>query len=140
MVPNYKRPKIREYILGILETSPTDEDFDMIEYVENLEKEKKINDNNDDFGNIMIMALRYALGRRTYVTHEVPKFIMQNEEHINERVCIVFLRDVGRYIEDRKNKIIEDDSCDYNSWINLQNWLFKIAKEKKFNIVGYERR
>lgn len=100
----------------------------------------QINDNNNDFGNIMIMALRYALGRRTYVTQEVPEFIMQNKEHINERICVVMLRDINNYVQDRKNLLYKDDECDYNSWINLQNWLFKIAKERRFNVVGYERR
>ena len=99
-----------------------------------------VNDKNKDFGDIMIMALRYALGRRTYVSQEVPEFIMQNEEHINERICIVMLRDVGRYIEDRQTGIIEDDDCDYNSWLDFQNWLFKMANERKFNIIGYMRR
>lgn len=101
---------------------------------------KTITDKENDFGDIMIMALRYALGRRTYVTDEVPSFIKQNAEFINERICIVMLRDITRYIEDRKNGIEKDDDCDYNSWLSLQTWLFNIAKKKKFNIVGYMRR
>ena len=36
---------------------------------------KVINDIDNNFGDIMIMALRYALGRRTYVTNEGPDFI-----------------------------------------------------------------
>lgn len=101
---------------------------------------KTITDKENDFGDIMIMALRYALGRRTYVTDEVPSFIKQNAEFINERICIVMLGDITRYIEDRKNGIEKDDDCDYNSWLSLQTWLFNIAKKKKFNIVGYMRR
>lgn len=101
---------------------------------------KIITDKENDFGDIMIMSLRYALGRRTYVTDEVPSFIKQNAEFINERICIVMLRDITRYIEDRKNGIEKDDDCDYNSWLSLQTWLFNIAKEKKFNIVDYMRR
>ena len=41
-------------------------------------KSKIISDKDNDFGDIMIMALRYALGRRTYVTNEVCTFISQN--------------------------------------------------------------
>lgn len=100
----------------------------------------EVNDKEQSFGDIMIMALRYALGRKTYVTDEVPSFIKNNSNHLNERVCIVMLRDVGRYIEDRMNGIITDDNCDYNSWVNFHNWLFDIAKEKKFNVLNYERR
>lgn len=89
---------------------------------------------------IVISALRYALGRRTYITQETSEFIMNNPNLIDERVCIVMLRDIGRYFEDRKLWEYKDDECDYQSWVALQNWLFKIAKEKGFNVVGYERR
>ncbi len=88
----------------------------------------------------MIMALRYALGRRTYVTEEVPNFIKANSMYITERICIVMLKDVGNYISDRRNGIIRDDSWDHQSWLNFQNFLFNLAKGRNFNIVGYERR
>lgn len=93
-----------------------------------------------DLKNIVISALRYALGRRTYITQETAEFIMNNPDLIDERVCIVMLRDLGRYFEDRKLWEYKDDECDYQSWLALQNWLFKISKEKGFNVVGYDRR
>lgn len=95
---------------------------------------------------IIICALRYALGRRTYITSTVSDFIKEycyNKNFtsiIDERVCIVMLRDINRYMEDRKNGLIKDDECDYKTWIDLQNWLFDLAKEKHFNVVGYEVR
>lgn len=103
-------------------------------------KKKVIVDNHDDFGDIMIIALRYALGRRTYVTSEVPEFIKDNSEYINERICIVMLRDIEWYMKDRKSGLVKDDYCDYDSWIDLQNFLFNIAKVKGFNVVGYMTR
>lgn len=93
-----------------------------------------------DLKNIVISALRYALGRKTYITKETAEFIRNNPDLIDERVCIVMLRDLGRYFEDRKLWECKDDECDYHSWLALQNWLFKIAREKGFNVVGYERR
>ncbi len=42
MIPNYKRPTFREYLYNRLEEPLTDEDLDMIEYIEGLEKEKKM--------------------------------------------------------------------------------------------------
>lgn len=93
-----------------------------------------------DLKNIVISALRYALGRKTYITQETAEFIMSNPDLIDERVCIVMLRDIGRYFEDRELWQYKDDECDYKSWLALQNWLFKIAKEKDFNVIGYERR
>lgn len=93
-----------------------------------------------DLKNIVISALRYSLGRKTYITYETSEFIMKHPELIDERVCIVMLRDLGRYFEDRKLWEYKDDKCDYDSWITLQNWLFKIAKEKSYDVIGYERR
>ena len=101
---------------------------------------KQIYDKDNEFGDIMIMALRYALGRMTYVSSEVPDFIKQNGDSINERICIVMLRDIDWYFKDRKRGLISDDECDFNSWIDLQNWLFKLASDKGFNVIGYLRR
>lgn len=127
--------ELARYIQAEMNECPTFVPQDVIQ-----DKRKTIIDKENDFGDIMIMALRYALGRRTYVTGEVPSFIKQNAEFINERICIVMLRDITRYIEDRRNGIQKDDDCDFNSWLLLQTWLFNVAKEKKFNIVGYMRR
>ena len=93
-----------------------------------------------DFQNIVISALRYSLGRKTYITSETADFIKKYPSIINERVCCVMLRDINRYMEDRKIGLVSDDKCDYDTWIDLQNWLFDLAKEKRINIVGYEVR
>lgn len=95
---------------------------------------KKIHDKDNDFGDIMIMALRYALGRRTYVTVEVPAFIMQNKDEINKRICFVMLRDLESYVVDRLQGNIKDDDCDYKSWVKLIQWLFDVAKEKGYDV------
>ena len=103
-------------------------------------KEKLFIKNTYDFQDIVISALRYALGRRTYTTKATADFIKEYPEIITERVCIVMLRDIEHYINDRANGLIVDDDCDYREWKDLQNWLFKIAKEKNLNVVGYMRR
>ena len=97
---------------------------------------KTINDKDNDFGDIMILALRYALGRRTYVTSEVSEFIMQNAEHINERICAVMLRDIDEYLQDRDKGLIKDDECDYQSWTKLAEYLVNLAQEKGYKIYG----
>ena len=89
---------------------------------------------------IVISALRYSLGRKTYINRETTYYIKMHPELIDERVCIVMLRDIKWYLKDRSNGLIKDDNCDYNTWISLQNWLFKLAKDNKYNVVGYEVR
>lgn len=86
-------------------------------------KSKVINDEDNDFGNIMIMALRYALGRRTYVTSEVPDFIKQNKAHLSEINKAVMIRDIEEYLDSRASGLITDDECDKNSFVDLLNFL-----------------
>ena len=100
---------------------------------------KMINDKDNDFGDIMIMALRYALGRKTYVTDEVPQFIMQNTEHLNERICNIMLRDLESYYHDRLQGNINDDDCDFQSWVSLIDFLLKLVKEKDYTIYKETR-
>ena len=42
MIPNYKRPRICKYLIDILERPMTDEDLDMLNYLENLEQENQL--------------------------------------------------------------------------------------------------
>ena len=86
-------------------------------------KEKLIIKNQYDFQDIVISALRYALGRRTYITLSTVDFIKEYPEIIDERVKQVMLRDLEDYFEDRKKWEYKDDECDYQVWLSLKNWL-----------------
>lgn len=82
-------------------------------------KSKIINNKDNDFGDIMIMALRYALGRRTYVASETCTFISQNLEHIDERIKHVMIKDIKEHLEKKNKGIVHDDSCDETNFNNL---------------------
>ena len=49
MVPNYKRPSVREYLHDAWETGPTDQDIDMLLYLEECERRSKILDKVLDY-------------------------------------------------------------------------------------------
>lgn len=51
MVPNYKRPKYRDYIYDVLERPLDDQDLDMITHIEELENKAKFNDKRNDYIN-----------------------------------------------------------------------------------------
>lgn len=72
---------------------------------------------------MIISALRYALGRRTYITDETSEFIVENKTIIDSRMKQVMLRDLKDYLERRNKGFITDDTCDYIVWENLYNWL-----------------
>ena len=82
------------------------------------------------FRDMIISALRYALGRRTYITAETSEFIIENKDIIDGRMRQVMLSDLQEYLERRNKGFISDDKCDYEVWVNLYNWLSKLEVEK----------
>lgn len=90
------------------------------------------------FKDFMAMTLRYALGRKTYVSHEVPDFIKLNEHCIDERICDVMLVDLIHYLHDREiGLVITDDECDYYSWKNFYEYLLNLANKNKFLMLNH---
>jgi hypothetical protein len=74
-----------------------------------------INSSNDDFGLICTSAVRYALGRRTYMPSVVIKFISDNLDNLDSNMiyCIESdIREYGRYGEDAYG-----DECDKKDWL-----------------------
>lgn len=75
-----------------------------------------------DLKDIVCCSLRYALGRRTYITSLVADYIMEHKELIDNRVKTIMLKDLDDYFENR-NDYYKDDECDYQSWLKLKKWL-----------------
>lgn len=75
-----------------------------------------------DLKDIVCCSLRYALGRKTYITSLVSDYIIDHPELIDERVKDVMLKDIKEYL-DRRNIYYKDDECDYRSWLRLKEWL-----------------
>lgn len=75
-----------------------------------------------DLKDIVCCSLRYALGRRTYITSLVANYIMEHKELIDNRVKTIMLKDLDDYFENR-NDYYKDDECDYQSWLKLKKWL-----------------
>lgn len=73
---------------------------------------------NYELQDIVLCALRYAIGRKTYVTLEVCEFIMKHPNLINYRVKRVMLRD----LEDL-DRYYKKDDIDYLPFDKLRNWL-----------------
>lgn len=79
---------------------------------------------------MIISALRYALGRRTYITQETAEFIMENPNLIDDRVKTVMIRDIDEYFDRRRMWDYKDDECDYQTWLALHKYLteFKVGE------------
>lgn len=75
-----------------------------------------------DLKDIVCCSLRYALGRKTYITSLVSDYIIDHPELIDERVKDVMLKDIEEYL-DCRNIYYKDNECDYQSWLRLKEWL-----------------
>lgn len=82
-----------------------------------------------DFKDILICALRYALGRRTYIPKTVAEFIKEYPEAIDSRVKMVMLKDIDEYF-DCRGTYYKDDEYDYETWLDLKKWLEKASDEE----------
>lgn len=80
---------------------------------------------DSDLKDIVISALRYAIGRRTYITGETTNFIINHSELIDERVKTIMIKDLEEYFDLRHSKFYNDDDCDYQNWIKLYKHLLK---------------
>ena len=65
-----------------------------------------------DYEHMLISALRYALGRRTYIVELTCKYIESQMPILSERCKDVMIKD----IESQKNY---GDECDREDWMRL---------------------
>lgn len=71
---------------------------------------------------IMICALRYAIGQKTYVVEEVCSYIKKHPELIDKRVKDVMVRN----LEKVEAYYPRNDNVDLPTFISLRNWLKKL--------------
>ena len=87
----------------------------------------------DSLGTIMICAVRYAIGRETYMPGLVQEFIQRYPQAVTENVKVVILRDIDE--ADRvtehvmpSGKILRidhlgDPKIDRPGWLKFRDWL-----------------
>ena len=71
---------------------------------------------NDDFESILICAIRYAIGRRTYMPHIVCDFIQPLVPILSNKVLHVMSHDIAERGND-----LGDPNIDAPKWIRLKN-------------------
>lgn len=76
-----------------------------------------------DLKDIVISVLRYAIGRKTYVTFEVCEYIINHPELIDKRVKDVMLKD----LEDLDEYYKKND-LDRTAFNVLRKWLEKLNR------------
>lgn len=96
------------------------------------EKEPLISLKDDDFGCVLNCAVRYALGRQTYMPSVVINFILPLLPHLSNRTIYVFDQDVTdqKYIGG-----YGDEKIDKPYWMNFLQAVKK--EELKRNMKPY---
>lgn len=78
---------------------------------------------DDDFGAVLNCAVRYALGRRTYMPHLVIGFIQPLLPYLTDKTLWCFKRDV------EECKDYGDPDIDKPEWANF--WAAVVAEDKR---------
>lgn len=77
--------------------------------------------NDDEFGSVLICAVRYCLGRATYMPHLVMDFITPFIPYLENRTLYVMIRD----IQESHSLGME---CDRQAWMSF---LQKLHQERQ---------
>lgn len=78
-----------------------------------------------DLKDMIVSALRYSIGRKTYITEETCSYIKNHPELIDERVKMVMLKD----LEDIYRYYNENDEVDLPEFLKLKKWLERLEVE-----------
>ena len=78
---------------------------------------------------IVISAVRYALGRRTTMPSATTSYIIAHPELVDSRVKQVLLKDLKEYFRYWEIGKQIDDRCDYDTWLLFKKWLEKLGVE-----------
>lgn len=70
---------------------------------------------DDDFGEMMNWAVRYALGRRTYAVGDTCRFVKSVLPYLDDKTLFVMARDI------KEKSYFNDlgDQCDADNWLDL---------------------
>jgi hypothetical protein len=78
----------------------------------------------DQFGQMTLMAVRYALGRRTGVPDDAARMVRAGWDQIPDRWQTLIARDV-RYelaLAGYSRRLV-GDKCDHETWTDLLAWI-----------------
>lgn len=80
---------------------------------------------DDKFNAILICAVRYCLGRRTYMPDLVTRWIMSQVKELPAETARTMLRDIEERRETgrRLGREMLGDPCDVRTWETFERWL-----------------
>lgn len=77
---------------------------------------------DNDTGAIAICALRYCVGRRTYMPSLVIDWVKRHWNSFSAKDKAVMLKDLNYEINSGRNL---GDSCDIKTWHDFKRWMYE---------------
>ena len=75
---------------------------------------------DNHFESVLISAVRYCIGRRTYMPETVTRWIMGHcKGQLSEQTVAVMIRD----IDEAAARYGLGDGCDVKTWMEFREWL-----------------
>ena len=74
---------------------------------------------DDPFCRVIIAAVRYCLGRQTYMPDTVTRWIMASVPELPAEIAKILLRDIN----DQRRTGSLGDKCDVETWERFESWL-----------------
>ncbi len=75
--------------------------------------------NANDLDTLFFCSFRYALGRRTYIVHDIASLILENKERLKRQT-------IAKIIEEIYGSVMTGSAgmkCDVTIWQNLATYL-----------------
>lgn len=93
--------------------------FDKDNVVRSKNPIRKSLDPDDPFCMVIIAAVRYCLGRQTYMPDTVTRWIMASVPCLPAEIAKILLRDIN----DQRRQYGLGDDCDVKTWETFESWL-----------------
>lgn len=96
-----------------------------------------VKDFDSNLESILICAVRYALGRETYMPKLVQDWIMAHPELLSENGVAVMIRDINDKdhiyeVNGRKYDSLGSTAIDRPGWLYFRGWLMDLKKERGY--------
>ena len=100
----------------------------------------KLSEVDEDIGTIAICAVRYAIGRQTYMPGIVQGFVMRHPDIVDKRVKEVMLRDIDEADRVTEHQMpsgevlvidhLGDTKIDRPGWERFREWLKRLEVDE----------
>lgn len=90
---------------------------------------------DDDFGEMMNWAVRYALGRRTYAVSDTCEYIKRVLPYLDDTTISVIVMDIEEYVDESSPFYGLGDACDVANWMSLKEAVQKRIEEMVEEVI-----